>query len=489
MPRRTNLQIGLVGDRDLSGQIHRRIRQAILDGLLESGQALPSTRELAAQLAVSRTTVGTAYDKLMAEGLVRGRPGVGTFVSNASQSARHPSHDATHSPLRPARLWSTIPAAHAASSTSSNVFDLRPGVPDPRLFPFATWRALVSRYTNATVLLDRSGADVAGHARLRKALAQHIGVFRAMRARPEDVYLTNGAQQAVELAARVLLEPGEAVAVEEPGHRDIRALFTSMGLQVVPVPVDAEGAVIDAIPAGVRCVHICPARQFPLGMTMSAERRHAALAWAERVDGVIIEDDYDGEFPHTGRPVDPLHSLDRSGRVVHVGSWARLLFPGVRIGYVVAPSPLHEALQKAKQILDPHPSAPVQLAAAAFVDEGHLARHIRRMRPVYAERHHRMVTVALETLRPYVVPMPSTTGLDVPVIFRDATVDGTRVARRASEFGVGVTAISDVSTSGRHSGLLLGFGGVAVEHIDEGLARLRTSIETAPSPIEPAKDV
>ncbi|WP_053203226.1 PLP-dependent aminotransferase family protein [Jiangella muralis] len=472
MPRRINLHVPLAGDRDLSGQIHRRIRQAILDGLLEHGQLLPSTRDLAAQLCVSRTTVGTAYDRLLAEGLVKGRVGVGTFVT--ASPARRSRAAPPESPLRPARLWATLPASRSVA-TADVRFDLRPGRPDPRQFPFATWRSELSRHTNADAL--RTAAGPGGPAALRSALARHLGVVHGIDAEPEDVVVTTGSRQAVQLAARVLLEPGELVAVEDPGHRDVAALFTSLGLRVIPVPADGDGLVVDAIPSGVRCVYTRPARHFPLGLTLSDGRRRALLDWAVRADGIIVEDGHDGEFRHIGRPLDPLRALDPSGRVLYVGSLARLLRPDVRVGYLVAPPPLHAALHKAQRVLDPGPPTPVQLAAAAFVRDGQLSRHVRRMRAVYAERRERMIAEATRRLGEHIVVHPTPAGLDVPALFRDPRLDDVQVARRAAAAGVSVAAISDLTLTGRYRGLLLGFGALPADHVDEAVALLRTAVE------------
>lgn len=477
MPRRINLHVPLAGDRDLSGQIHRRIRQAILDGLLEHGQLLPSTRDLAHQLCVSRTTVGTAYDRLLAEGLVKGRVGVGTFVT--ASPARRSRTAPPPSPLQPARLWATLPASRGAA-TADVRFDLRPARPDPRQFPFATWRSELSRHTNADALRAADGpGGVGGPAALRSALARHLGVVHGIDAEAEDVVVTTGSRQAVELAARVLLEPGDLVAVEEPGHRDVAALFTSLGLRVVPVPADGDGLVVDAIPSGARCVYTRPARHFPLGLTLSDGRRRALLDWAARAGGVVVEDGHDGEFRHIGRPLDPLRALDPSGRVLYVGSLSRLLRPDVCVGYLVAPAPLHAALHKARRVLDPSPPTPVQLAAAAFLRDGQLSRHVRRMRTVYAERRERMIGAATRRLGEHVVVHPAPAGLDVPALFRDPRLDDVEVARRAATAGVSVTAISDLTLTGRYRGLLLGFGALPADRVDEAVALLRLALDAS----------
>lgn len=486
MPRRVTLHVSVAGEHDLREQVVRQIRLVILEGRLQAGEALPSTRELAEQLGVSRTTIGAAYDRLMAEGLVRGRPGAGTFVTGGLETSPATPADRP-SPLQPTPLWSTV-VDLSVDGPEPCAFDFRPGVPDPRLFPFATWRALASHHTNVRTTLTGLPSNSGGHPRLRAALARHLGVSGSIRAAAVDVFVTRGAQQAIELAARVLLEPGDLVAVEEPGHRDIRALFESIGCRVVGVPVDAEGMVVEAIPAGVRCLHVCPARHFPLGMTMSIGRRRALLDWAVAADGVIIEDAYDGEFRYAGRPIDPLHVLDRHGRVVHVGTLSRVMLPDVNVGYLIAPAPLHAALHKASRVIDPGVAAAGHLAVATFIEEGRLARHIRRMRSVYAERRRRISGFVRGALSENVAVLPSTSGLDVAVRFHDDGIDDAEVAREARRHGARVVAFSTVATSDRHRGLLLGFGALPTDAIEDGLAVVRRAVEgSAPARHDPVK--
>ena len=222
---------------------------------------------------------------------------------------------------------------------------------------------------------------------MRAAIARHIGVSRAVRAVADDLVVTQGAQQAFDLIGRVLIADGTSVAVEDPGYSRVRLLYHSLGARVVRVPVDDEGLVVDAIPAAARLIYVTPSHQFPLGTTMSLRRRAALLAWAERRGAVIVEDDYDSEFRFGGRPLDPLQSLDRAGRVIYVGSFSKVLLPALRLGFLVAPATLQPALHAAKQLADWHGELATQAALARFIDEGLLARHIRAVTREYGRRY------------------------------------------------------------------------------------------------------
>jgi GntR family transcriptional regulator / MocR family aminotransferase len=330
-----DLHVSLDGGGDLAGQIYRQVRDAILDGRLRLGQPLPPTRELAIRLAVPRNTVSAAYYRLTGEGFVAGRIGAGTYVTGTAHPAARVGGAinargtvdpggalAVSGPLRPRAIWDDIP--DPPDLTPRWRYDFRTGMPDAGLFPYQTWRALVTRELRVTAVGTGAYADPAGEIGLRTAIARHVGVSRAVRADPDDVVVTNGMQQALDLLARVLLAPGSVVAVEDPGYLPPVHLLRSHGAEVVGVPVDAEGIDVTAIPASAEMVYVTPSHQYPLGMPMSLARRMALLAWAERSGGVIVEDDYDSEFRFAGRPAEPLQSLDRGGR----GLLCRVLLEG-----------------------------------------------------------------------------------------------------------------------------------------------------------------
>src|SRR5262245_36628955 len=371
---RVDLQVSLAGRGDLAARIYRQLRDAILDGRLRAGEQLPPTRELARSLEVSRNTVATAYERLTAEGFLIGKVGAGTFVSTEPVT-RPRSRSAPAGGVRPRQSWRTA-APVMLPRFDDPVYDFRVGMPDPRLFPLESWRRLVARELKPSALRSAVYADPAGRPDLRAAIARYVGVSRSVRTGADDVLVTNGAQQGLDLIGRVLIEPGAVVAVEEPGYPPARAVFESHGARVVGVPVDSDGLDVTALPRTAALVYVTPSHQFPMGIPMSLARRTALLEWAERAGAAVVEDDYDSEFRFSDRPLEPLQSLDTAGRVVYVGSFSKTLLPGLRLGFVVPPASLRSALQAAKQLSDWHAEQTNQAALARLMDEGLLARHI-----------------------------------------------------------------------------------------------------------------
>lgn len=340
-----DLHIDLNGRRGHRDEIYRQIREAVLDGRIRDGDVLPPTRELAQRLTVSRTTVSAAYELLAAEGFLNARPGAGTFVRSGAAPWPAEAAEQSEEAVRPRPEWTTVPSPPRSFGSVAE-YDFRAGVPDVRLFPFDTWRRLMTQRLRASQAdLLMYGAPQ-GDPRLREGLARHLGVSRNVRVRPEDIDVTTGVQQTVDLVARVLLQAGDLVAVEDPGYPPPRLLLGTLGMRVAGVPVDGEGIVVEAIPAGTRVVYVTPSHQCPLGVAMSLARRQELLDWGERTGAVVIEDDYDSEFRYTGRPLEPLHSLDSRGRVVYVGSMSKVLSPALRVGFLAAPPSLVGALTK-----------------------------------------------------------------------------------------------------------------------------------------------
>jgi GntR family transcriptional regulator/MocR family aminotransferase len=472
-----DVHVSLVGRRDLAGETYRQLRAAILDGRLGPGERLPPGRELALRLNVSRTTVNVAYDRLISEGFASARVGSGTFVTRHVTPAHASRVASSASVLRPRPVWDTIPLPTGLWRDTD--FDLRPGIPDARLFPYETWRRLIARQFRPAAVGRGGYGDPEGHGRLREAIAGHIGASRAVRATAEDIVVTNGTQQAVDIVARVLLAPGDGVAVEDPGYSTPRRLFASLGARVCGVPVDAEGIVVDAIPPGTRLVYVSPSHQFPLGMSMSLSRRMALLAWAERHDAAIVEDDYDSEFRFDGRPIEPLQTLDPSGRVVYVGSFSKSLLATLRVGFIVAPASLHRATRAAKFVTDWHTSLPTQAALARFIDQGLFARHIRRMRSVYRARHEAIIAGVAEILGDNLEVIPSSVGLHLAALARSATVEQVAaILRRASTAGVASLALATMAVDEPpRAGVILGYGAITADEIPEALRRLRRAFD------------
>jgi GntR family transcriptional regulator/MocR family aminotransferase len=284
------------------------------------------------------------------------------------------------------------------------------------------------------------------------------------------VVVTSGTQQAIDLIGRVLLEPGGCAAVEEPGYWAPGNAWRSIGARVVPVPVDAEGLIVDALPPDARLVYVTPSHQFPTGVAMSLRRRMDLLAWARRHGAAIVEDDYDSEFRYTSQPLESLHSLDRDGRVLYLGTFSKVMLPTLRTGFVVLPPDLRHALRAAKFVADWHTSVPTQAALATFIDDGDLARHLKRAGRAYRERRNRLTAALAGPLSPWLQIIPSVAGLHLSARFREP-VDSGRLSARMREAGLAVWEFTPPH------GLMFGFGAIPTDRIDEGLRRLRDCLQ------------
>ncbi|MFI0368233.1 PLP-dependent aminotransferase family protein [Actinomadura sp. 1N219] len=467
-----DLHVSLVGRRDLAGQIYRQLRAAILDGRLRPGDALPPTRELARRLEISRNTVGVAYDRLAAEGFLTSRVGAGTFVLEGGSAARGAP---SASPLRARDVWDGLSAW--PRPMPGITWDFRAGLPDVGLFPYEAWRRIMSGVLRSSALDEPASAgDPAGLAGLREAIARHVGVSRSVRASAGDVVVTSGTQQAMDLIVRVLLEPGDVVAVEDPGYPPVRILLAAAGMRVRGVPVDAEGLRVDRLPDEARAVYVTPSHQFPLGMPMSLPRRRALLDWARRRDVVIVEDDYDTEYRYGGRPIEPLQSLDEDGRVLYTGTFSKIMRPVLRLGFLVAPPSLHRAFRMARYVSSWHAELPAQAALARFIDEGLLVRHIRRSRREYRARHEHVAELVGGLLGDRLTVVPSEAGLHLSAVLREGPErrDDAVIARQALDAGIGLFALSEFTVAGPPvQGLVFGYGAVTLPEIEAGIGRLR----------------
>lgn len=478
-----DLHVTLSSRKDLRGAIYRQIRRAILDGRLRPGEPLPPSRELARRLGVSRTSVTVAYDRLTGEGFVTTRMGAGTFVSaRATGGPRSAPAERVPGVLVARSFWKSLPAFTPYADRAE--FDFRTGLPDGQLFPHDQWRRLLVGELRRESASAGVYGEASGHRPLREAIARHIGIARGVEASGEDVTITCGTQQALDVIARVLLEPGDRVAVEDPGYPPARRLFASLGIRVLPVPVDEEGLVVEAIPRHTRLVYVTPSHQYPLGVPMSLARRLALLAWAERHQAAIVEDDYDSEFRFGGRPVEPLQILDRSGRVIYVGSFSKSMLPTLRLGFLVAPPSLRPAIETAKQTTDWHTAIPAQAALARFIETGGFARHVRRMRSVYEARHAQVAETVVRDFGDHLTLVPSEAGLHLAAVARGRSAEEIgEVVRRGAEAGVAVHQLARFAAEppGR-PGVMLGFGGISTPRIAEGLRRLRRCFD-GPRPL------
>jgi GntR family transcriptional regulator/MocR family aminotransferase len=468
-----DLQINLVGRKHVGREIYSQLLESIEEGRLEPGRRLPPTRELARRLKVARTTVALAYDRLADEGLLISRVGAGTFVK---QRRELPAADAKHpvSPLSPKQEWVDVPITFIRTLFANRFeFDFRTGTPDVSAFPHARWRRLMARHLDASKVISGYG-DPAGHPALRAAIARHIWLSRGMHVDPEDVTVTNGTQQALDLITKILIERGDRVAVEDPGYPPAWRLFRAVGARVEPVPLDDEGLTVSALPPDTRLVYVTPSHQFPVGVAMSLKRRSALLEWAQQANAVIVEDDYDGEFRFGNRPIEPLRAIDPAGRVIYVGSFSKSALPSLRIGFLITPASLTTAIRAAKYLSDWHTMWAVQGALADFIQEGWYARHVRRMRREYETRHSAVVKGLDTHFRTIMKVAPSAVGLHICAFATQLSPSDVHSAvTRAID--VGVDELARYSVGQPVSGLLFGYGAIPAARIDEGLRRLKDS--------------
>jgi GntR family transcriptional regulator / MocR family aminotransferase len=468
------LHVSMAGPGDRVVRIYRELRSAVLDGRLGGGDRVPATRDLAGQLGVARGTVTAAYDRLIAEGFLESRPGSGTYVADVALDAEPAAgRRARAGAVRPLPIWEVDPDPPPAGNR--RLHDLSIGLPDPALFPLEVWRRLVSAQLRRS-RLEEATYGGRGSFRLQSEIARFLGLSRSVVAAADDVVVTAGAQQALDLVARVLVAPRTVVAVEDPGYDAVHRLFETHRADLRGVPVDEEGLVVDALPTGARLVYVTPSHQFPTGVPMSLARRAALLRWAVEHDAVVVEDDYDSEYRYSPQPVEPLQSLDRDGRVVYVGTFSKSLLPALRTGFLVPPRSLLPALREAKRVTTWEGDLTTQGALAEFLAEGHHAAHVRRATRVYRERRD-LVLEGLSRLDDVVAPVASVAGLHVCALFRDASTDDRAVASRAGARGVRVEGLSSrYLGSPRLPGLSIGFGGIDAEAVPDAMRRLEQAV-------------
>jgi GntR family transcriptional regulator / MocR family aminotransferase len=474
----------------LQRQVYAAVRRAILEGVLESGGRLPSSRALAADLRVSRTTTLLAYEQLIAEGYLETRRGAGTYV--AGELPDHPLQ--LTSPRRPVRTkhpqLSRRGVALATTPSPARRLDgppraFRLGVPALDRFPLRLWSQLVSRRMRSMTVGQLGYNDSAGYLDLRKAIAEHVQAARGTTCAADQVFVVTGAQRGLQSICSLLLDPGDRVWLEEPGYPGARSAFTQASARIVPVRVDSQG--LDVAEAtrnapDARMAYVTPSNQFPLGVPMSLMRRLALLKWATKAGAWIVEDDYDSEFRYASRPLQCLHGLDEDGRVIYVGTFAKSIFPAMRLGFVIVPVDLAHHMHAARRAADMHPPFLEQMALADFIRDGHYATHLRRMRSAYRERLEALEAAAKEFCDGALRLRPIQTGLHA-VADLDG-VDEECVADEARERGVEVAPLATYFV-GRRTGnaLLLGFASTPPDVLRRGMERLADAIAAARRPI------
>ncbi len=473
------LDLRNAGEGTLAMALHRQLRSAIIEGRLAAGSALPSSRRAAVALGISRNTVVAAYDLLVAEGYVVPRPAARAVVADlAARRASPPGRaDVRSRSGLIAAPWQPPPHAHGpAAALPERSFRL--GVPEHRFFPHEAWRRLAARAWRQWSKHPFGHPPVEGVAALREAIAQHLAFARAVACSGQDVVVTSGAQQAFDLLARLLVTPGRTrVALEDPGYPPLRHAFLAAGAKLVPVPVDDEGLRVDLLPSDVRVICVTPSHQSPTGVALSLPRRAALLAHARRHDAVVVEDDYDGEFRYGGRPLDALQTLDRDARVFYVGTFSKSLFPAANTGFVVVPAWARDALLAVKRIGDSHAPGPQQETLAAFIREGHLARHVRRMTPIYAERRDALLDALEGGLGRWLRPVPSIAGLHLAAHIAPKA-DAGALADALRRYAPGAQSVAEYSMQADAPPMrLFGYGAIDALDIRRALARLARALE------------
>lgn len=499
MPKQTphlplpNIQLDATADLPLHRQLYQQLRDAICAGQLKAGVRLPSTRALAKELGVSRITTGEAYRDLLAEGYIETKVGSGTVVArklpelflNASNASRpltlkreesekaKPAHTEVHLSQWGKRL-SSVPSP-AWVMASSIIRPFRLGVPALDLIPQQAWARTIARTAKYATMTHFDYQAAAGYRPLREALAAYLTLARGVRCTADQVIIVAGIQAALSLITQLLLDPQDAVWLEEPGYFLAQRLFHAAGTQMVPVPVDSEG--LSVTEGKARCPHarlayVTPSHQFPLGVTMSQARRRELLQWAQERNAWIVEDDYDSEYRYKGRPIPALQGLDESGRVIYLGTFSKVFFPALRLGYLVAPPALVDRFAVAQRVMSFHPPALEQMAMAAFIAEGEFTRHIRRMRGLYAERRECLLRIATHCLGDKLQLERTPSGLQL-VGWLPEGADEWAMARLADQQGVTVYPLSAfrLEPTGR-KGLVLGFAAFDEEEIKAGVAGL-----------------
>jgi len=464
----------------LTHELHHQLRAAILDGRYAAGAPLPATRQVAQALGVARNTVMTVYDLLIAEGYVLPRKGAKAVVADvvARRERRVAPRPVGAGDARLNPLWRT-PFLRPGPPRELPERCFRLGIPDHRHFPHQIWRRLSAQSLRQWSRTPFAYPPSEGIPALREAIARHVAFARAVACGADDVIVTSGAQQAFDLLARLLVTPGRTrVAVEEPGYPPVRAAFAAAGAQLVPMPVDAEGLCVDALPDDVGVISVTPSHQSPTGVALSMRRRRALLDFARSRNALVIEDDYDGEFRFGQRPLDALQTLDRDAQVFYVGTFSKSLFPSLRKGFIVAPGWARDALITVKHCADSHSDTITQSVLAAFIRDGHLARHVRRMRPIYAGRREALLAGLRGELAPWLEPIPSEAGLHLAARIRDPALAPAIFARLQRHLP-GAQSIADYALSPpAQPAITFGYGIVDAEEISAALGRFRASLES-----------
>lgn len=463
----------------LRRQLETALRNAILTGVIAPGARILSSRELQGHLGLSRNTVLEALDQLHAEGYLETRRGVGTFVSTHIQRAPKATRPQHHvRAVAPSGTAQRTLALRALVEKAGNCSPFRPGVPALDLFPGAAFkRALVPAEWDAD-FLDYAGPQ--GHLPLRDAIARRLQQTRGIVCRPDEIFITGGAQAAFSLVCEVLVNAGDTAVIEDPGYSHARAVLLAHGAKLFPAAVDSSGIDVHAFARkDAKLAYVTPSHQYPTGAVLSLDRRFTLLAWAAKHEAWIVEDDYDSEFNYTQRPQPALQGLDTRARVIYVGTFSKVLAPALRIAYVVVPPALRDAFAAVQSVGSGPPGAFLQSALARFMDDGHLGRHIAKMRKCYDERR-RFAAGQLEKFRGAPLRVLDTrAGLHFVAELPPAVSDA-EVSARAAGAGLIVPALSSYFYGKpARNGLVIGYAATAIPQAKKAIETLRLILAAA----------
>jgi GntR family transcriptional regulator/MocR family aminotransferase len=475
-------------DIPLHRQLYDTVRRAILEHKLKAGDRMPSTRSLALFLEVSRTTVVSSFDQLRAEGYIEGRKGSGTFVAAAlpddllrvrSKITGTPRWSAkARAVSRRATQW--VSAASSFNEDDGIRRAFQPGLPAIEDFPFDIWSKMIAkRWRNPTANFASYG-DAAGYRPLREVISNYVQLARGVRCEPDQVIIVAGSQQGLDVSARILLDPGDPAWIEDPCYRGAQGALLGAGARIVPVPVDDNGIDVSAGESAcreARVAYVTPSHQYPLGVTMSLARRLELLDWAKRCGGWILEDDYDSEYQYTGRPLSALQGLDKEDRVIYLGTLSKVLFPSLRLGYLIVPGDLVDTFVAALSHAAYCCPLVEQAVLADFINDGHFSRHIRRMRKLYQEKQEALVRSAQKELRGVLEIKQARAGMHL-IGWLPEKMNDQVVSRRAARAGVDVRPLSfySIETTQR-PGLLMGYTGISLAEIRGGVRKLASALD------------
>jgi GntR family transcriptional regulator/MocR family aminotransferase len=470
-------------DRPLYRQIYEAIRMAILSGEFGPGKRLAATRALARELGVSRITVLNAYEQLFAEGYLDGKGGAGTFVAAElpdnllkTETIKRLKQERTDAPLRLSSFGEKLAVKDVGSIRAWTIAKFQPfqnGLTAVDKFPFEIWSRIAARVHRNPSREVLGYGDPQGYLPLREAIAAHLRSARGVNCTAEQVIITSGAQQALDLTARIFLSEKDSVLIEDPCYQEARSAFAAIGANIIPVPVDAEGLNLAAAKQKAKLIYVTPSHQYPLGVTMTLPRRLALLEWARTRNAWIIEDDYNSEFRYAGRPLASLQGLDQGGRVIYVGTFSKTIFPSMRIGCAVVPPDLVGIFTAARALNDTHSSLIDQAILTEFIGDGHFARHVRRMRTLYEERQQTLIAECEKNLAGLLDVRKADAGMHV-VGWLPEGVNDKAISGKAAEQNLKLAPISAYSAKKlSRGGLILGYTAFEKNQIKEGVKKLK----------------